>query len=68
MKNYEVNDRVASSSKFSNGLHGRVWKISEKGVHVRFGEGEFASFQVFHYSPQHHSQSPIAEIINLENE
>jgi hypothetical protein len=54
-------DTVISSSRFSMNKIGEVVRISDKAIHVRFGE----YYQKFHFRPTRHTQSPISEINHL---
>lgn len=65
MGNFKEEDVVVSTSRFSRGREGVVWKVSEYGVHVNFGTIKEPSYQVFHFSPTHHMQSNITEITIL---
>ena len=44
-------DRVAKDNE-----NGTVWKVSDKGVHVRYDNG---MFEIFHFKPYHHKQTSI---------
>ncbi len=58
---FSVGDLVTATN-IGNECNGVVWKVSEYGVHVRYGEGEKTMFQVFHFNPNHHMQTPISSL------
>lgn len=64
MEIFKINDKVKSSSKYSMNFVGVVWKISEKGVHVKFEESAIQKFgfQKFFFNPTHHMQTPIEQL------
>lgn len=53
---FSVGDRVVSSSKYSDGKSGVVWKVTDKAVHVRFDDN---FFQKFHFNSKHHLQTKL---------
>jgi hypothetical protein len=53
---FAVGDRVISSSKYSDGKSGVVWKVTDKAVHVRFDDN---FFQKFHLNSKHHLQTKL---------
>ena len=53
---FDVGDRVISSSKYSDGKSGIVWKVTDKAVHVRFDDN---FFQKFHFNSKHHLQTKL---------
>lgn len=54
-----MGDNVISMDKASYKHGGIVHKVSSYGVHVRFTDG---TFQVFHFNPTHHMQSPLSNL------
>lgn len=61
---FKINDKVLSSSKYSNNYIGVVWKISDKAVHVKFEANDFQKFgfQKFYFNSTHHMQTPIEQL------
>jgi hypothetical protein len=65
-KAFKKGDSVLSRSAHNSEKVGEVWKVSDYGVHVRYGKGDNASFEVFHFNPHHHTQTPITLLENIE--
>lgn len=53
---FSVGNRVVSSSKYSDGKSGLVWRVTDRAVHVMFDDN---SFEKFHFTAEHHLQTKL---------
>jgi len=61
-KDFKKNEKVLSSSKWSNGKVGIIRNVYEDYVSVNFGTPHNPNYQRFHNKPTHHMQSNINEL------
>lgn len=66
-KLFEVGDLVEKLDKSETG---EVWKMSEKGVHVRYKRKglieNYFDYEVFHFKPTHHMQTHVNQLVKIE--